>query len=476
MIHRSDISEAMETLKEKISDKISSISFGKNKEIDVWDSDAEVVDPKTNPGPTKDSTFGTDPVVKTFYEGKNSNANYYDWTEKPPRQVSKKLAKANDGVAIKVFKVKDLDKPVVSGRFVLKYHMLEIQSPHLVNALCPIVKEQGVHLEPTDVAIFYYPFRPLYFCSDKIMSLYKKVDEGSPLKEHLGLLLKVMGEVFGGTHNHVKNLQTSKLISFKLAWAFYLKDSLVYSPGKDCERIRKVVDTSYKQSPGGKPMLVIKCKEIVFDGDAFIWKNNELEIGIFEGNKPITELPHYPLSFHEDPQSVADTLTARGKRVLDYQGLTYLEYEGLAIYEDDCVGIEKHNVTGRILIDTYGYNKHHLALQRRGGKDLDSMNNLVVMPNNNDPISIIDCGIPPAPQPHRKAKYPPLPNGPAAQKPKSLYIKRLTDEEQAKNKNDMLAREQDLIFLSPLLPGYALKNKLWCKSALPTTSFITNLL
>lgn len=473
MINRSDISEAMGALKEKISDKMSSMSFGK-KDIDVWDSDIEIIDPRTTPAPTKDPGFGVDPIVKTFYEGKNSNANYYDWTEKPPRQVSKKIAKANDGVAIKVYKVKDLDKPVVSGRFVLKYHMLEIQSPHLVNALCPIVKEQGVHLEPTDVATFYYPFRPLYFCSDKIMSLYKKVDEGSALKEHLGLLLKVMGEVFGGTHNHVKNLQTSKLISFKLAWAFYLKDSFVYSPGKDCERIRKVVDTSYKQSPGGKPMLVIKCKEIVFDGDAFIWKNNELEVGAFDGNKPITELAHYPLSFHDDPKSVTDRLTARGKRVLDYQGLTYLEYEGLAIYEDDMVGIEKHNVTGRILIDTYGYNKHHLALQRRGGKDLDSMNNLVVMPNNNDPVAaIIDNPIPPAPHPHRKARHPPVPNIPAVQKPKSLYIRRLTDEEQAKNKNDMLARGEDLVFVSPLLPGYALKNKLWCKyTFLPPISLL----
>ena len=41
------------------------------------------------------------------------------------------------------------------------------------------------------------------------------------------------------------------------------------------------------------------------------------------------------------------------------------------------------------------------------------------------------------------------------------YIKRLTDEEQQKNKDDMLRRSEDLIFLSPILLGFALKNKLW---------------
>jgi hypothetical protein len=43
------------------------------------------------------------------------------------------------------------------------------------------------------------------------------------------------------------------------------------------------------------------------------------------------------------------------------------------------------------------------------------------------------------------------------------YIKRLTDDEQRKNRDDLLARKDDLVFLSPMLMGYALKNKLWRK-------------
>ncbi len=50
--------------------------------------------------PGKDPNFGADAVIKTFYEGKNSNEGYYDWVVYPPKQLSKSAAKAQDRVAI----------------------------------------------------------------------------------------------------------------------------------------------------------------------------------------------------------------------------------------------------------------------------------------------------------------------------------------------------------------------------------------
>lgn len=45
-----------------------------------------------------------------------------------------------------------------------------------------------------------------------------------------------------------------------------------------------------------------------------------------------------------------------------------------------------------------------------------------------------------------------------------FYIKRLSDEEQRTNREEMLAKPDELCYLSPMLEGYALKNKTWCKS------------
>jgi hypothetical protein len=291
--------------------------------------------------PGKDSNFGTNAVIKTFYEGKNTCGSNYDWVDSPPKQLSKKVAKAYDRVAIKIYKIKDPEQPTISGRYALKFHMVELQSPVLVGALKDIVKHECVFLEATEPAKFMEPFKPLYFCYDKILALHNASDEENILKQHLQLLLQVMENLFGGFMTHLRHLQTSGLISYKLAWTYFPKGSIVYSGARDCERLCKVIDTEYRSRP--KPHMAVICQEIGFDGDSFTWKKIELEIPAFKGNLPITVLPYYPLSFHEDQEGVKMRLTARGKKVLDYQQLTYCEYSGLGIFKDECT-VEKHNV------------------------------------------------------------------------------------------------------------------------------------
>jgi hypothetical protein len=134
MFGPSDVSSVARNWKEKFT----SIS---DKHIDDYYSDLSLEDDsKASVLATKDPTFGVDAVSKTYYEGKNSSPSYFDWVDSPPRQMSKKAAKAQDRVAIKVYKIKDMDKPVVAGTFALKFHMLQIQSPVLVGALKDLVK------------------------------------------------------------------------------------------------------------------------------------------------------------------------------------------------------------------------------------------------------------------------------------------------------------------------------------------------
>jgi hypothetical protein len=184
----------------------------------------------------------------------------------------------------------------------------------------------------------------LWFSTERILALQKDTADGTVLKSHLSLLVKLMGEIFGGMRTHLKHLQNSGLISFKLSWTYFPKDSIVYSPEKDCERLYQVKDTEIGTDRVGCPVLYIRCKEISFDGESFFWKSKTLQVPAFEGNRPITEMQHYPLIFHPDPEDVKTRMIVRGKKVLDYQGLTYCGYSGLGIYSDNCTGNEKHNV------------------------------------------------------------------------------------------------------------------------------------
>ncbi|KAF2177318.1 P-loop containing nucleoside triphosphate hydrolase protein [Zopfia rhizophila CBS 207.26] len=417
----------------------------------------------TATAPKEQSTLGADVVTKTFYEGKNSDNTFFNWVDYPPRQISKSAAKAQDRVAIKVYKVKDKAKPVMVGKFALKHHMVEIQSPVLVAQIKDVMRKEGVHLDVNEVAVFKEPFRALYFCWEEIKGIYKaaaaadeKGERTSNVKALLALLLGVMQDIFSEVRAKVKHLQAAGLVSYKEAWTYFPTDSTVYSWGTNCELLCKVKDAVYKTAGKCGPALLVSAKVIDFNGKGFIWKDVDLEIPKFEGNMPVVEMPHYPLRFHEDAEGVNRKLLERGRRVLDFQGLTYCSYNGVGIYKESRK-LNKHNVEGRILIDVTGYNKYHLAQGKREGQDPEMQKNRII-----DLDDYIDSDLPPpppAPASVPDARKPVDAKGTAEKK--SSAMQHLSEEEQKKNKDLMLSREHDLIFIAPLLGGYALTNKMW---------------
>jgi hypothetical protein len=150
-----------------------------------------------------------------------------------------------------------------------------------------------------------------------------------------------MNELLGDLKTKVKSLQARRLVSYRTAWTYYPKGTVIFSSGTNCELLTKIVNTEYGVDKDGKHVFNIKTEGISFDGEAFTWEQNVLTIPKFQGYIPITELQHYPLQYHADPQQVKARMQARGRLVLDYQGLTYCTYNGIALA--NCDG-KKHNV------------------------------------------------------------------------------------------------------------------------------------
>ncbi|KAB5584935.1 P-loop containing nucleoside triphosphate hydrolase protein [Coniochaeta sp. 2T2.1] len=362
----------------------------------------------------KENTAGSSPSAKTYYEGPGSGAGFFNWVDYPPKQLSKSALKAEERIAIKLFKIKDSDK-----------------LPLLIAALDNVLKAQDVHLDINEPATFKTPFRPLYFGYDDIVAKCKKLADGSPVKPFMLLFIRVLDDVLGETRAKVEGLRSRGLVSHKLAWTYFPKDCTIISWGNNCELLCRIVDTSSQRDT---EILILECKVLRFNGNAFVWETVELEIPPFSGNKPVADLDHCPLEFHKDPEGVKQRLSARGRKVLDYQGLSHCTYNGMAISR------EGKKVNCRVLIDVFGYNKHHLAKGSREDADPNSQRNIVS-----------GTGVP---------AYTDLAtNGKPVEGPSS--VKRLSKRDQVKNKEIMLSREHELMFLNPLLQGYALKNKLW---------------
>lgn len=414
-------------------------TISKTVDVDTLDND----DPKAA-SPRKDPVFGSEAIVKTLYEGHNSSGSNYNWVDYPPRPISKSAARAQDRVAIKAYKIKDRQKPRIGGRYPLRYHSVDIQNRSLVAALEPIVKKENVLLDVNETAKFTYPFRPLWFCQDEILNMYKKMDTSNPVKDHLNLQVRVMDDMFSELRVRQRRLKASGLIDFNHAWILFPSGSTVYSYGLNSEFLAKVNSTYYVTRKEGE-FLIVQTKALTFNGKEFVWTDRMLAIKEFNGNKPVRELEHYPLEFHPEGTAIKARCIARGKKMLDFQGLRYCCYDSIALHCSDGEG-SKHNVEGRVLIDAVGYNKYHL---HRGSRE------------NNDPDTTRNR----AGNRGRPARE----DGEDGEDEAILATRkhRQSDEEQLANKKDMLSREDELAFMSELVGGYALKNKIWGMFALP---------
>ncbi|KAF5586553.1 TOB3 (member of AAA-ATPase family) [Fusarium pseudocircinatum] len=388
----------------------------------------------------KDPSFGADAAIQTLYQGKYSDPtmNIWHWQDFPPKQVSSSIAKARDRVAIKVYKIKDIQKGAISkNRYPLKYHRVDVQNPLLVSALGSILKKEDLHLDVYDTAIFKEPFRPLWFCQDEIRDLYRNTKQGDPLKGYLQLFLRVLDEIFREIKIKRRNLLDKGLIDFRTAWTLFPRDSTAYSYGMNSEFIAKVDGTEYDTNEGVM-QLVLTAKVMAFNGEEFIWRKKSLTINEFAGNKPIRDLRHYPFEMHPEKDVIEQRLLSRGRKVLDLQGLAYCSYNGIALHPGEA-GVEKHNVECRILVDVVGFNKYHLAQGKRENKDPE--------------IEVVDVS-------NRRRKQDLAEAKPEGKHPKAQQ-KRLNEEDQAKNKEELLQKPKELAFMTELIGGYALKNKLW---------------
>ncbi|KAK5651959.1 hypothetical protein OQA88_11501 [Cercophora sp. LCS_1] len=418
----------------------------------------EIEDEKKNAKKTGSSTttaneLGTSLAVKTLYEGPGSNDGHYHWVDYPPKQISNRVAKAQNRVAIKVFKIKDTDKPVVMGRYSLRYHQIEVQNPLLVGALADILKSQDMHLDVNENANFFHPFRELYFAYDDIVAKLRALEtekDGAALRPFMQLFVKLLDDMFAETRAKLKYLRENNLVSYKLAWAYFPKKTTVISWEQNCELLCKVDDANYRTVGAGCKMLTVRGKVLRFNGKAFQWEDYETDIPPFGGNKPITELPAYPLEFFKEKDDVAARLTARGRKVLDLQGLSYVTYTGIAVHQDG-KNFSKHNVDGRVLIDVVGYNKHHRTQGAREGIDPQTKAQIVVGDPTTYPDDMANSG------------GTVNPSEPMSEKANSS-LKRLTDDAQKRNRlamEKLEAKEPHLMYMLPLIEGYALKNKLW---------------
>ncbi|EPE07210.1 aaa family ATPase [Ophiostoma piceae UAMH 11346] len=447
--------------------------------------------------------FGSSVTVKTLYEGSNLSEGFYNWIDYPPRQLSKTATKNQDKVAIRLYKIKDKSKPVLAGRFALRYHKIEIQNMALISAIAPILEaKEDQYLTENETAGFLYPFRPLYFCYDDFVAKLRGLNpsespEDALLQPYLKLFVCALDDLFAEVRSKRRALAGRGLANFEHAWTHFPRGSIVRSHGGDGDVLSRVLDTEYVKpmlGGDGAQFLGVTCQILRFNGEAFVWERQQLKIEQFDGNRPIVDFEHCPTQSlpAAEQAELKKRLAARGRLMLDYQGLAYRHYTGVGRTMNAMGKVEKHNVDCRVLIDVVGFNKHHLAQGVREGKSAKEIKKVVPGTGRQmdkeralqeakarTDTALLESGgrpLPDAtledlqnghamhPRNHSRKKTAAHMHAPASAakaKADAGQLLRLNEQEQAHNTSVMLGLGEDLMFMTPMVEGYALKNKEW---------------
>ena len=285
--------------------------------------------PRLSKDPSEEINIGTDPTVKTFYEGpEESGHGGIHWVEKQPTQVPPAAKKTYEGFAIQIYKVKDRsDSGTYGGLTAMTFHSIKIQSPYITGIIRPFLADLGDVKSDKGSIKMYPPFHELFFAHSKIVDATHNLEAGSEFftAQHLDLLVKLMDELFATTIMELGGLLAKKIISFEYVWTLFPRGIMVYSKVDGQDRIFQVLDT--QAVPRG---IAVDCRSVQFDGRCFGTMTQRLLIPRFADNCSILDLDVYPLDFHPEP-GLEERLIRRGRRFLDFQDIRHCEYNGIGL-------------------------------------------------------------------------------------------------------------------------------------------------
>jgi hypothetical protein len=191
------------------------------------------------------------------------------------------------------------------------------------------------------------------------ITLAREEETDPTTKAHVDLFYKIMNEELKEVIDRMKDLVANGVITFDLVWTIMEPEDVVLSSRGGS--LRAYQFNSLSRTRCG---WAAAASYVEFDGTLFGFKGDGFAINTFTGTVPITSLPLYPLKHHKDKDAIRSMLVARGKLWEEHKGYHYKSYEGAAISRtwDDRNDEEKETkyfVKSRVIIDAEGYNIFH---------------------------------------------------------------------------------------------------------------------
>lgn len=266
------------------------------------------------------------------------------------------------------------------------------------------------------------------------------------------------------------DMKKNGVITFQHLWTLFAPNTLIFSRQDNQDRAVRLQTSRYGIDRNQQPVFWLTCVYVDFDGQRFGTQKLNISISDFEGTKRISSLIAFPMDLHDKYEQIKTRLVERGARVEALAGSHFRSYNGVGWRTGPYGNKEKHTVKGRVVIDPFGFNRFEPDF----AVYVTPLNVPDIGPQPGIPPSVnVRCGRP------RGSRGGPLP--PGASDPYSTFPPFIDpgynlddqdmddggmpadgffDDEDNMPKRPALTEEQKLI-CTPLVRGYALKEKQW---------------
>ncbi|KAH9828061.1 ATPase family associated with various cellular activities (AAA) [Teratosphaeria destructans] len=394
--------------------------------------------------------------LKQLYSGKEDKRGRFTWQTTIPEDLGKPAEGAeSEKWAIIVRNTKVYNDP----KKVLAIHSIVIQSPLLKELLKEVLADYPGLTVGLKRLEFSGRFEPLihrwHQLNTAITSLkeHQRADAeaasdiGNRIK-HAELLHDLLTNEFKETIDASIDLIGQGVMTYEHLWTLFHPGSFVYSKQQAQDRIFRLHSSKYGIDGNGNPVYWLTCQYVDYDGTRWGTQKLNMSISSFDGTRPITNLSTLPLDFHHDKANLVARLIERGGKVERLAGSHYRAYNGIGWRPNSMGGKDKYIIKGRVVLDTYGWNRFNpnrsisvyplLVKEATGPSGLDG-----------DDSPVGEYG--------GDEEYEGGHDEEEGGIPMDGFF---ADEEDDEIKKLVLTDEQKMI-CSPLVRGYALKEKVW---------------
>ena len=282
-----------------------------------------------------------------------------EWQNTVPENLGKPAE--NDETA-KSALVARFVKTYNDSRRVLKLHSVSVQSSRLKKLLGRVF--QGYSEVTTDLDRLEFSeddYGPLVHRWDQLEKEIGKIGNANEderiTKEHAVLFRDLAHEELKECIDKTQDMMVKSVITYEYLWALFQPDDIIYARVDGKERAFSYKSGKFKDTEHSGVRFEISCEYVDWDGKRFGHREKDLVIQEFGGTRRISSLSAYPIRFHPRKEKLMKQLLERGKKFETYTDAKHVTYDGHAWRPAPYPRlIEKHSVTGRIIVDTHGWN------------------------------------------------------------------------------------------------------------------------